>query len=264
MTVTNIFAMTANKMKRTTIPAVEAAGCDDLQAQAERLQERAHAAKFRKQADLARASGIPFQTLGSYWKGTRGMSYPNALKLAEALGNATADYLMLGRGEPSATVDAVTKMSQGQGVAATTLKIRLFEAIDVHYLVKLKNKEFFPWAKMTTISNASVVLGADYAERPEPPIAFLMPDRSMEPLIPEKARVIVLPDTEGECVSGKAVHAVVPGLNLTTIRELVIERGPDGSKKILHPLNDQSGKHKDIEMAADDFCWRAVHAVIDL
>ena len=261
----NIFTMTVSRMKKLAIPPVEAAGGEDLRAQAERLQERAHAAKFRKQADLAQASGIPFQTLGSYWKGTRGMSYPNALKLAEALGNTSADYLMLGRGEPAAA-RSVTELSQRQDATPKSLKIKLFEAIDVPYLVRLKNKDFFPWDKMTTIANASVVLGVDYAERAEPPIAFRMPDRSMEPLIPEKARVIVLPDTEDECVAGKAVHAVIPGLNLTTIRELAIERDENGVRKVLHPLNDQAGKYRDIEMdtAAGDFCWRAVHAVIDL
>ena len=262
--------MTVSGMKKLAIPPVEAAGSEDLKAQAERLQERAHAAKFRKQADLARASGIPFQTLGSYWKGTRGMSYPNALKLAAALGNTSADYLMLGRGEPSAS-EAVTKMSQGQDATPKSLKIKLFQLIDVPYLVRIRNKESFDWAQMLTISEPELLFGDSYAryaaanEDDEPIAVDMKGDSSMEPRIPRDAKVLFLP---GEpCQHGKQVLAVMPDLNLAVVRTLLIERAPGGgAKKILHATNNADGLHPDrvLDEEAGDFVWCAKHAIIDL
>lgn len=106
-----------------------------LHAQAERLKERANAAGYKKQADLARDAGINAQTLGSYWHGEHGMSGENAIRLAKVL-VTTVDYLLLGQG-PAFVRGAGTNVSKGDGATATTLKISFFSTIDVSCLVKI-------------------------------------------------------------------------------------------------------------------------------
>ena len=104
---------------------------------AARLQERAEAAGYRKQAELARDADINAQTLGSYWLGDRGMTYDRAKKLAEVL-KTTVEYLLHGEG-PASVEEVNSKTSQAQVSPAKTL-IRLFSVLDVSYLEKISSR----------------------------------------------------------------------------------------------------------------------------
>jgi transcriptional regulator with XRE-family HTH domain len=267
----NSFAAMANTMKRQATPPPsrqQTEGKAARQAQAERLQERAIAAGFSghgAQAALARAAKVNPQTLGSYWTAQRGMHYERAKKLAAALGNTTAEYLLLGENH-AANLNLDTKMSQGRADAATTLKIKLFALTDFSYFVRLHENIPFEWKKMFELSDWELLLGKDYGKSGKEPIAVAMKgDSSMEPRIPRDATVLVLPDEP--CTHGKTVLALFKGMHLAEVRLLLIERGKDGeARKILRATNNADGSRPDRELdeAAGDWCWRANRAVIEL
>lgn len=253
----------ASDMKENTTPTstgAEKVRDEKLLAQAERLQERAWAAGYRKQATLARDAGINAQTLGSYWLGDRGMTYDRAKELARVL-KTTVEYLLHGEGPASVECND-TNLSQAEGATATTLQIRTFSTTDVSSFVKIREGEPFPWKRMITLDNAGLVLGKDYAQLEGPPIIIDMPDNSMSP-IPKGSHIVVLPNTQ--CPPGSTVLGVLPKLGISVFRKLIVERGPNGTRKILRATNAEGGIHQDLELdEPTDFCWVAKRAIIDL
>jgi transcriptional regulator with XRE-family HTH domain len=198
----------------------------EKKAQAQRLQRLALAAGYTKQSQLARDSGVHWQTLGSYWNGERRLSRnpENAAKLAAALNNrlpsdgkTTADYLMFGR-EP---VNNVTKVSHKRASAGKPLEISLFLTGEVDYLLDFIKGGPFEWARMITIERPELFFGSD-------PI----PERILGI---GHGDIISIVDLDSPGQHGDTVLAIIPALNNSVVAELIEDRKDDGSfRKVLN------------------------------
>ncbi len=198
----------------------------DKKAQAQRLQSLALLAGYTKQSQLARDSGVHWQTLGSYWNGERRLSRnpENAAKLAAALNirlpsdrKTTTDYLMFGK-EP---VNNVTKLSQIPASAAIPLVITLFLTTEVPYLLDFVKGGVVEGAKMITIDNPALFFGG-----------MPIPKRLFGVI---HGDTISLVDPDASSQHGDLVLAVIPALHDSIIAELRQDRKEDGSfRPVLH------------------------------
>lgn len=188
--------------------------------QALRLQTLTLKAGYRKQIDLARDSGVHWQTLGSYWNGERRLSSNprNAALLAAALNkrlpkdkHTTSDYLMFG----TSPAHNVTKLSHTPADAGNSRAINLFSTIEIAYLLKLARGEDFEWQRMTTVENPDLFFGG-----------AMIPKR-LTGVIHGDAISLIDPDAPSH--AGDLVLAVIPALNDSVIAELRQERQSDGS-----------------------------------
>jgi len=201
----------------------------EKKAQAQRLQRLSLLAGYTKQSQLARDSGVHWQTLGSYWNGERRLSRnpENAAKLAAALNNrlptsekTTADYLMFGK-EP---VNNVTKVSQKPASAAVPLVINLFLTVEIAYLLDFIKGDAFEWARMITLDNPDLFFGG-----------IPIPKRLFGVV---HGDAISLVDPDGACQHGDTVFAIIPALNDSVVAELRQDRKEDGSfRSVLHRPN---------------------------